>query len=95
MLASVAGWVLENGQAAVIPDVNAEPLHFKGADQAANFVTRSLMAVPITFQGEKLGVLEVSTRPARPIILKRIFPFWRPWLPSSQCHPECTPLGEN
>lgn len=60
--ASVAGWVFENGQAAVVPDVNAEPLHYKGADQAANFVTRSLMAVPITFQGEKLGVLEVLNK---------------------------------
>ncbi len=62
VLNSVAGWVLENGQAAVVPDVNAEPLHFKGADQAANFVTRSMMAVPITFQGEKLGVLEVVNK---------------------------------
>ena len=62
VLTSVAGWVVENGQAAVVPDVNAEPLHFKGADQAANFVTRSLMAVPITFQGEKLGVLEVVNK---------------------------------
>jgi signal transduction histidine kinase len=59
---SVAGWVLENGKPAVVPDVNAEPLHFKGADQATNFVTHSLMAVPITFQGEKLGVLEVVNK---------------------------------
>jgi len=59
---SVAGWVFENGQAAVIPDVNAEPLHFKGADQAADFVTHSLMVVPITFQGKKLGVLEVVNK---------------------------------
>ena len=63
VLTSVAGWVLDNGQAAVVPDVNAEPLHFKGADQATNFVTRSLMAVPITFQNEKLGVLEVVNKP--------------------------------
>jgi signal transduction histidine kinase len=56
---SIAGWVLEHGQPAMVPDVNAEALHFKGADQASNFVTRSLMAVPITFQGKKLGVLEV------------------------------------
>ena len=59
---SVAGWVLENGQPAVIPDVNAEPRHFKGVDQAADFKTRSLMAVPITFEGEKLGVLEVINK---------------------------------
>jgi len=59
---SVAGWVFEHGQAAVVPDASAEPLHFKGADQATNFVTRSLVAVPITFQAEKLGVLEVVNK---------------------------------
>jgi signal transduction histidine kinase len=59
---SVAGWVLENGQPAVVPDVTAEPRHFKGADQAADFVTRSLAAVPIIYQGETLGVLEVVNK---------------------------------
>jgi signal transduction histidine kinase len=59
---SVAGWVLENGQPAVIPDVSAEPLHFKGADIATDFVTHSLLAVPITFQGKKLGVLEAVNK---------------------------------
>ena len=58
----MAGWVLENGRAAVVPDVSAEPLHYKGADQASNFVTRSLMAVPINFQGEKFGVLEAVNK---------------------------------
>ena len=59
---SVAGWVFENDQPAVIPDVAAEPRHFKGADQATDFVTHSLMAVPIIYQGEKLGVLEVVNK---------------------------------
>ncbi len=59
---SVAGWVFENGQSTVVPDVAAEPRHFKGADKAADFITRSLMAVPITFQGEKLGVFEVVNK---------------------------------
>jgi len=59
---SVAGWVFENGQPAVVPDVTAEPRHFKGADQATGFVTRSLMAVPVIYQGEKLGVLEVINK---------------------------------
>jgi signal transduction histidine kinase len=59
---SVAGWVFENGQPAVVPDVTAEPRHFKGTDQATGFVTRSLMAVPVIYQGEKLGVLEVINK---------------------------------
>jgi len=51
---SVAGWVFASGQPAVVPDVAADSRHFKGADKAADFITRSLMAAPITFQGEKL-----------------------------------------
>jgi signal transduction histidine kinase len=59
---SVAGWVLKNGKPAVVPDVSAEPLHFKGVDQVTDFATRSLMAVPIIYQGETLGVLEVVNK---------------------------------
>ena len=60
--ASVAGWVFENQNPAVVPNVKMEPRHFKGADQAVDFVTHSLMAVPITFQGEKLGIFEVVNK---------------------------------
>ena len=60
---SVAGWVLRNGKPAVVPDVSAEPLHFKGADAASDFATRSLMAVPVIYHGETLGVLEVVNKP--------------------------------
>ncbi len=62
MKTSVAGWVLEHGQTTVVPDASVEPRHFKGVDQATNFVTRSLVAIPITFQGKKLGVLEAVNK---------------------------------
>jgi len=60
--ASVAGWVFQNGKPAIVPDVASDPRHFKGADQAANFATRSVMAVPIIYHGETLGVLEVVNK---------------------------------
>jgi signal transduction histidine kinase len=59
---SVAGWVFENGQALIVEDAAKEPRHFKGVDKAAEFTTRSLMAVPIVYQGSKLGVLEVINK---------------------------------
>jgi signal transduction histidine kinase len=62
MRTSVAGWVFENGKPAIVPDTRTEARHFKGADKAANFVTHDLMAVPITFQGVKLGVLEIVNK---------------------------------
>ena len=60
--ASVAGWVFQNGQPAVIQDVQVERRHFKGADEAAEFATRSLVAVPIIYHGERLGVLEAVNK---------------------------------
>lgn len=62
---SVAGWVLQNGQPVVVPDVSAEPRHFKGVDEVTNFATRSLIAVPIIYHGETLGVLEVVNKTER------------------------------
>ena len=62
LLTSVAGWVFQNGQPAVVPDMAADARHFKGADQVTDFFTRSLMAVPIIFRGETLGVLEVVNK---------------------------------
>jgi signal transduction histidine kinase len=59
---SLAGWVFQNGQPLIVVDVTAEPRHFKGADQAAKFATRSLMAIPIIYHGETLGVLEVVNK---------------------------------
>jgi signal transduction histidine kinase len=59
---SLAGWVFQNDQPVIVSDVTVEPRHFKGADQAARFATRSLMAVPIIYHGETLGVLEVVNK---------------------------------
>jgi signal transduction histidine kinase len=59
---SLAGWVFQNGQPLIIPDVTADPRHYKGPDQAAMFTTRSLMAVPIIYHEEKFGVLEVVNK---------------------------------
>jgi signal transduction histidine kinase len=59
---SVAGWVFKNSRPVIANDITTEARHFKGADQAAKFATRSLMAVPIIFQGKTLGVLEVVNK---------------------------------
>ena len=59
---SIAGWVYENGKTLIVADTSAEPRHFKGADHAAGFATHSLMAAPIIYQGQKLGVLEIVNK---------------------------------
>ncbi len=67
---SIAGWVILNGQPAVSPeghwdggvDSATVPHAFKDADEGSGLTTRSLIAVPIIFHGETLGVLEVINK---------------------------------
>jgi signal transduction histidine kinase len=59
---SIAGWVCQNGKPAVVPDVTADVRHFKDVDQAAEFNTRSILAVPIRYRGETLGALEAVNK---------------------------------
>ncbi|MEZ0397092.1 MAG: ATP-binding protein [Anaerolineales bacterium] len=62
MDASVAGWVFQNGKPAVVPDAKNSERHFKGADQATQYQTHSILAVPIIYKGETLGVLEAVNK---------------------------------
>ena len=59
---SIAGWVFGNNQPLIVQDVVNDPRHFKGVDQAINFTTFSLVAVPLTYQGNTIGVLEVINK---------------------------------
>jgi signal transduction histidine kinase len=59
---SIAGWVFGNNEPLVIQDVAKDPRHFKAVDQALNFTTTSLVAVPLTYQGNTIGVLEAVNK---------------------------------
>jgi signal transduction histidine kinase len=59
---SVAGLAYQNVKPAVVNDVLSAAHHFKGADQAAEFQTRSVVAVPVIFKGEISGVLEAVNK---------------------------------
>jgi K+-sensing histidine kinase KdpD len=60
--ASIAGWVFGHHQPLIVQDAENDPRHFKGVDQAINFKTYSLVAVPLTYQGNTIGVLEVVNK---------------------------------
>jgi hypothetical protein len=51
----LAGAVLATQQAEVINDVQNDPRFFKKIDQESGFVTRNMMAVPLTAGEEKIG----------------------------------------
>lgn len=60
--ASIAGCVFANNEPLVIQDVAKEHLHFKAVDQALDFTTTSLVAVPLTYRGNTIGVLEAVNK---------------------------------
>ena len=59
---SIAGWVFSNNKPQIIRDVTKDPRHYKAVDQATNFTTSSLLAVPLTYKGNTIGVLEVVNK---------------------------------
>jgi signal transduction histidine kinase len=59
---SVAGMAFQDVKPITVTDTAAVSHHFKGADLAAEFQTRSILAVPIVYKGETLGVLEAVNK---------------------------------
>ncbi len=59
---SVAGWVYSMVEPLIIQDVAGESRHFKAVDQVTGFTTTSMVAVPLTYGKETLGVLEALNK---------------------------------
>jgi GAF domain-containing protein len=62
----IAGWVLQNQQSQVINDVDSDPRFFSDIDSRSSFKTRNMIAVPLTAEDEKIGVLEVINKAGAP-----------------------------
>lgn len=62
MEGSVAGWVVQNDQAVIIPDAPSDPRFFRQMDERIAFETRSLIAVPMAVRGKVIGVLEAVNK---------------------------------
>jgi GAF domain-containing protein len=54
----IGGWVAENNTATIVPDVQSDERFFRGADNKTNFVTNSMIAVPLHVKGKVIGVLQ-------------------------------------
>lgn len=59
---SIAGWVFANNKLQIVQDVRKDPRHYKTVDQTTNFTTFSLLAVPVVYKGEPIGVFEVVNK---------------------------------
>jgi GAF domain-containing protein len=58
----IAGWVMQNQQSQVINDVASDPRFFSDVDSRSSFKTRNMIAIPLTAEDEKIGVLEVINK---------------------------------
>ena len=57
----VAGCVWSTGESIVVPDLDADP-RFQGLSDDVNYGRRSLLSVPLSWQGRVVGVLNVNSK---------------------------------
>src|SRR5271170_927527 len=55
----VAGWVAQSGEAVVVPDTSKDSRFFSKVDERTKTDTRSIVAVPVRFRDQCLGVIEL------------------------------------
>jgi GAF domain-containing protein len=62
----IAGWTLVTRQPLVIEDLTQDPRHAREVAEKTGYVPKGLMSVPLLFDEQVLGVLQVLDRPQRP-----------------------------
>jgi diguanylate cyclase (GGDEF)-like protein len=55
----IAGWVAQSGETIVVPDTSQDSRFFNQLDTKTNMETRSIVAVPVRFRDQCLGVIEL------------------------------------
>jgi len=58
----IAGWVVDNGEAAVVESPQDDPRFYAVMDQAIQFETRNLIALPLKARDQTIGVVEVINK---------------------------------
>lgn len=58
----IAGWVVENGEPAIVPDVEQDPRFFTGVDDDTGFQTKSILCVPLMLNHQPIGVIEAINK---------------------------------
>jgi len=55
----LAGWVAQTGEVVVVPDTRTDSRFFSKVDDKTKMQTRSIVAVPVRFRDQCLGVIEL------------------------------------
>ncbi len=59
----IAGWVAEKGEPLLVPDARSDPRHYAQFDLSTDFVTKSVLCVPMEDQDQRvIGVIELINR---------------------------------
>ena len=58
----IAGWVLSNGKAVRVDDVQSHPRFFRGIDADTGVTTRTMLCAPLTTYQGVTGVIQVLNR---------------------------------
>lgn len=58
----ILGWVVQNGQPLLIPDVRQDERYFSGFDQKSGFTARSILCVPLQTKGKVIGAIEALNK---------------------------------
>jgi len=59
---SIAGAAFKSDSPLIVPDVSKDPRYYPVIDIQTNFVTYSILAVPLTFRESRVGVIEVLNK---------------------------------
>ena len=54
----VAGWVVETGRPALVPEARVDGRFYPGVDEQTGLRTREILAVPLEIEGRSAGVIE-------------------------------------
>lgn len=63
---SIAGTILRENRVMQVEDVRSDPRHYNKVDEDIEFVTRSLLGVPMTYRDRRIGVLEAINKRTPP-----------------------------
>jgi len=58
----IVGHVAQSGEPLMISDAQKDRRHYKAVDVATDFLTRSILCVPMTIKGEVIGVIEIMNK---------------------------------
>lgn len=59
---SIAGWVVRNGRSLILQDVQTDERFYANVDKDLQFVTHSMLAVPLITHDKRIGALEVINK---------------------------------